>query len=456
MKIKKRLILGVLAGLKVMSLLVLSQGVNGPLGDFVDRAKIWENLNAQAATFYLEEGQLYIRPERLPPYASVWFAFKKNRLNASSPILTEEDLTKHAAHVERLIKEGFTLNVQETQVNFPVQLEDIEIQKDGAQTTLQFEEAFMEDLLKQAAKLKFIPPKNVQILRADTSTVNKVELSGQIADGQELVKELSQTLIEAALRQGETEAKGVTQGIKGRVVNNSGLNLGPLEWIGEGRSNFEFSSPDREYNIRKAVNQHFNGILIPPGAEFSYLEFLGPIEYGGWRQAYTIFKGTQLERAPAGGVCQVSTTVYRAALDAGLEITEQRNHSLYIIYYEDYGDGLDATVFPEEQDLKFINNTNEPILILAETEGENNTEVVIRFYGANDGRETTLIGPYTASNQTEESRAAVGVLGIGNMAWKYRITKADGSFEEQWLVSDYMSPAQQHKEPAAELEYLRD
>jgi len=114
---------------------------------------------------------------------------------------------------------------------------------------------------------------------------------------------------------------------------------------------------------------------------------------------------------------------------------------------------LDATIFPGEQDFKFVNNTPNYILMVAQEEGYK--EAVVRFYGEDDGRSTELYGPYTASNQTDEVKAGVGApLGIGQIAWKYIITHSNGTVEIKWLLSDYMSPAQQHRgETPGLLEY---
>lgn len=287
----------------------------------------------------------------------------------------------------------------------------------------------------------------------DPTAPSKVTQEGRVEDGQKIIDFLTRLQITAALtaqRTAQTTTTPYLQTIPGKVLNDSGTDLGPLDLIGEGKSTFWGSSPERGFNIRKALNEKFNGVLIPAGATFSYVDLLGPIEYGGWKRALVIVNGQAIEPAPAGGVCQVSTTVYRAALDAALQITEQRNHSLYVIYYNDYGDGLDATVFPGEQDLKFVNNTHGPILMVAQEEA--GTAAVIRLYGTSDGRKTTLIGPYTASNETDETAANVGDLGIGDIAWKYLITWGDGTEETRWLHSTYFSKAKQHKEPASELQ----
>lgn len=382
----------------------------------------------------------------LPPlFADVADVFEAD-VNRS---VSSDDLNVYQELIEKLLSEGFTVTVEGESYIFPAQRKDIVLEKKNSEIVLSFSSAFMTYMLDTLYKETFEPWENIYLLDADESKASKGVLEGKIINGKELLRNLTEEMMLAAVNRGETQSLGLVRIVEGSIINKTGKNLGPLDLLAQGKSTFWGSSPEREFNIRKALNERFNGILIPPGAEFSYLEFLGPIEWGGWKQAYTIFKGTQLEPAPAGGVCQVSTTVYRAALDAALEITEQRNHSLYVIYYNDYGDGLDATVFPGEQDLKFINNTPNYLLMVAQEEGY--YEAVIRFYGEDDGRGTTLIGPYTTSNQTDESTEGVGQLGIGEMAWKYLIKKANGTEEVRWLHSTYMSKVKQYKEEAKEL-----
>lgn len=322
-----------------------------------------------------------------------------------------------------------------TAYTFPAQEKDL--------TENGFTPAFLNYVTTSLHELVDSDAKNLTILSADPSAVSKVTWEGSIADGNTVVDFLTRFQISVEKNTAYIEKT------PGQVLNKSGVELGPLELVGEGKSTFWGSSPEREFNIRKALNEKMNGILIPPGAEFSYVDALGDIEYGGWKRAYAIFNGTEVEPAPAGGVCQVSTTVYRAALDAALDVTEQRNHSLYVIYYNDFGDGLDATVFPGEQDLKFINNTPNYLLMVAQEEGY--YEATVRFYGQNDGRSTTLIGPYTASNETDETLANVGDLGIGDIVWKYRIHHGDGTEEIRWLRSTYFSKATQRNAAPTEL-----
>lgn len=391
------------------------------------------------------------------PSFAFWSAlFASLLLTPSEEVLnirTLEEVPEEIAssqQVSILLNEGLRFQYGETVGIIPAQSKDLSFKETNEGYQLMLNEAFVNYAVDTIQNEVEVEAQDLTLLSANPSTVSKVTMVGQVNDGISVLESLLRASLEKRILEGQTLIEVPTTQVKGKIINATGIDLGPLEELAEGKSTFWGSSPEREFNIEKALNERFNGILIPPGAEFSYVELLGPIEYGGWKQAYTIFQGTKLEKAPAGGVCQVSTTVYRAALDAGLEFTEQRPHSLYVIYYNDYGDGLDATIFPGEQDLKFINNTPNYLLMTATEEGY--YEAVVRFYGENDGRETTLIGPYTASNETEETLAQLGDLGIGDMAWEYIITHKDGTQTREWIHNSYMSIANQHKEEATELD----
>jgi vancomycin resistance protein YoaR len=116
---------------------------------------------------------------------------------------------------------------------------------------------------------------------------------------------------------------------------------------------------NRLHNVR-LVAQLVDNHLIAPGAEFSFNKTTGErTAQKGFREAPVIING-ELQTGLGGGVCQVSTTVFNAAYDAGLPITARTNHSLYISHYPT---GRDATVNYPDLDLKFVNDTRHWLLI---------------------------------------------------------------------------------------------
>lgn len=173
-------------------------------------------------------------------------------------------------------------------------------------------------------------------------------------------------------------------------------NLGIKELIGEGKSSFRGSIPSRVYNISLAASR-LNGILIKPGEVFSFVNTLGDISvFTGYKQAYVI-SGGQTILGDGGGVCQVSTTFFRAALNAGLPIVERHAHSYRVGYYEqDSPPGIDATIFHPTVDLKIKNDTPGHILIQTFADSKNST-LRFEFYGTSDGRVATITKPAVSS-----------------------------------------------------------
>lgn len=169
-------------------------------------------------------------------------------------------------------------------------------------------------------------------------------------------------------------------------------NLGIKELIGRGTSTYYHSIPSRVYNIVLAASR-INGILIKPGATFSFNDTLGDVsQFTGYQQAYIISEGKTI-LGDGGGVCQVSTTLFRALLNAGLPIVERQAHAYRVGYYEQNSPpGLDATVYGPSPDLKFTNNTSDYILIEA-VANPKNYSLVFELYGTSDGRVSTISKP---------------------------------------------------------------
>ncbi len=178
--------------------------------------------------------------------------------------------------------------------------------------------------------------------------------------------------------------------------------LGIVELVGTGRSSFAGSAQYRITNI-KAGATRMDGVLIPPDAEFSFNTQLGNVDAAnGFVEGYAIIGNrTQLEWG--GGVCQNSTTVFRAAFWAGLPITERYAHPFYISWYDrfalgDYGDGagMDATIYTGVNDLKFVNDTGHWLLMHSYVD-EINQVLTVNLYGTRPDREVVLDGPHISN-----------------------------------------------------------
>lgn len=166
--------------------------------------------------------------------------------------------------------------------------------------------------------------------------------------------------------------------------------FGIKELIGRGYSEFAHSIPGRVHNVALA-SAKLHGILIKPGDTFSFNEALGDVSaVTGFQPAYVIKDGRTV-LGDGGGVCQVSTTLFRAALAAGLPIVDRRAHAYRVGYYEQagYKAGLDATVFSPSVDLKIQNDTPGYILIQTKTDTQNMT-LAFELYGTSDGRKAEI------------------------------------------------------------------
>lgn len=174
------------------------------------------------------------------------------------------------------------------------------------------------------------------------------------------------------------------------VTTDNTNSLGIKELIGTGYSEFRGSIAGRIHNVALAASR-FNGILIKPGEEFSFNDTIGDISATtGYQAAYIIREGRTV-LGDGGGVCQVSTTLFRAALNAGLPIIERQAHAYRVSYYEQasFKPGLDATIFVPSVDLRIKNDTPNHILIQTTADTKNLT---LRFdlYGTRDGRQVEI------------------------------------------------------------------
>ena len=173
--------------------------------------------------------------------------------------------------------------------------------------------------------------------------------------------------------------------IKLSDINEYGVE----EFIAEGKSDFTHSIPQRIHNLTLAASK-FNGVLIPKGKVFSFNETVGDISsLTGYQPAYIIKEGKTV-LGDGGGVCQVSTTFFRAALNAGLPIIERNAHAYRVGYYEnDSQSGFDATVYAPTVDLKIKNDTPGYILIETEIDAEKNL-LYFKLYGKKDSRRVEI------------------------------------------------------------------
>lgn len=185
---------------------------------------------------------------------------------------------------------------------------------------------------------------------------------------------------------GKSETRLIAEKISAADMT-AGNDFQIKEIIGTGHSRFSGSPSNRRHNIKTGA-EALHGLLVPPGEEFSLLHALGDIDASTGYLPELVIKGSKTVPEYGGGLCQIGTTVFRAALSSGLPITERRNHSYRVSYYEPAG--TDATIYDPAPDFKFMNDTGNYVLIQARIEGD---DLYFDFWGVSDGRIATTTDP---------------------------------------------------------------
>ena len=175
------------------------------------------------------------------------------------------------------------------------------------------------------------------------------------------------------------------------LSTKDGPALGIVELIGEGTTSFAGSSASRVQNIVVGASQ-FDGVTVAPGETFSFNHYLGEVTAEKGYEESIIIWGNTTRADVGGGLCQVSSTAFRAAFWAGLPITERWAHSFRVSYYEPPV-GMDATIYSPSVDLKWVNDTGHHVLIQTYVDRAKST-LTFRYYGTNPGRTVEMDGPY--------------------------------------------------------------
>ncbi len=252
-------------------------------------------------------------------------------------------------------------------------------------TSLSLDEAKLKSYLEDAKSKTRVEPQNARFAFEE----GKVSTFAVSKDGAEINSQSSLDKIREQF-QNDPYAKDFELAfdvLKPEVSSSEVARYGIKELIGQGVSNFRGSPKNRIHNINVGASR-FNGVLIKPGEEFSFIKTLGPVDATTGYLPELVIKTDKTIPEFGGGMCQVSTTCFRAALNSGLKITARTNHAYPVQYYAPQG--LDATVYIPKPDLAFVNDTPAYILIQTHIEG---TQLAFDFFGTSDGRQAKIIGP---------------------------------------------------------------
>ncbi len=330
-------------------------------------------------------------------------------VNETSPDI--RDVSVQAERLEQILSEPLVLVAPEQgeqdRRTWTIQPEEmvslLTIQRMGADSEepgyqISINEMAMKSYLSSLASGLKIHPVNARFLF--NREAGEIELLEPPVIGRNLDINSSTAYIDERMVSGAHEIELQFETINPPVTGDmSGEELGITELVHEYTSYFHGSGPARVQNIRISSSR-FHGLLVAPGETFSMAANLGNISLdSGYAEAPIIFGGQTIQGV-GGGVCQVSTTLFRAAFFGGFPIVERHAHSYRVSYYEQRSNGtrdpnlagLDAAVYVPVVDFKFTNDTDHWLLM--ETYATN-TSLTWRFYSTGDGRrvEWTTTGP---------------------------------------------------------------
>lgn len=253
-------------------------------------------------------------------------------------------------------------------------------------TKIVIDPAALDDLSDEIATHVVQAPRG-KVTKFTNSRVVSFELT---QSGVDLDTELFQEILSDALLSNNT--KEITLPIKKIEGSVDPEKYGIVAVIGEGKSSYKGSAAARAKNLILS-SERAGGVLVPPQGIYSLNESVGTISSAtGYDTAYIISNGRTV-LGEGGGVCQSSTTMFRAALNAGLPIIERHPHAYRVTYYEqDQPAGFDAAIYQPSLDFKFKNDT--PNWILVQTSYDTTKqELHYVIFGTPDGREVEISEP---------------------------------------------------------------
>ncbi len=329
------------------------------------------------------------------------------------PLVIEEqppavlDATPQAEVARRLLSRPFTLSIPNVQAGDPGpwQIQPSELapmlrvgriydSAGNAQYVIQPDRSMLKPYLENIARQTDRPEENARFIFNDETA--QLELIRPATVGYQL--DFSGTLdeIEAAIAAGQDSAFLRLIVTEPKVTDSAtAADLGITQLVSSQTTYFYGSSAPRLQNIQAAA-ANFHGVLVAPGETFSMGKYLGDISLdNGYAEALIIYGGRTI-KGVGGGVCQVSTTLFRTAFFGGFPINERSAHAYRVSYYEQRANGsldpllagFDATVYFPLVDFKFTNDT--PYWLLMEVYfNEVGRSLTWKFYSTSDGRTVT-------------------------------------------------------------------
>ncbi|MBU6389658.1 VanW family protein [Patescibacteria group bacterium] len=248
----------------------------------------------------------------------------------------------------------------------------------------------LQKVVTDVAKQVSVDPKNAVLNWSNNSI--QVTQDG-VAGSMMIIDQTIQTIKQQFANSPQNHTVQASMAVVQPYVTKDNLaSLGITQQIGTATTDFTGSPTNRTFNIGLG-EKTINGSVIKDGDTFSTVKTLGPIdEAHGYLPELVILDNKTLPE-PGGGLCQVSTTLFRAVLNAGLPVVSRTNHAYRVRYYETgVGPGLDATVYDPQPDFMWKNDTGHAIYIQGSIKDK---KLTFDLYGTADGRTVNIDGPHT-------------------------------------------------------------
>lgn len=360
------------------------------------------NVDAADASFALKDGDLTILPSAeghkivddalynsvMTALNTVNFSAINLPLKTVKPKIYDTNLQSLQSTAEKIIKNKLTITHDTNQwVLTPEQLLDmvtVAKTKTGQVQLLVNEpkfEAFSDSIAAEVAEL---PRGQVTSTDGDKVTDFEITQDGKALNDKQFADDFKQALFDAK----------PTLDLPMIAVSGpaSKEKYGILELLGEGTSHFKGSASSRIHNLTLAA-ERTNGVLVAPGATYSLNKSVGEISAKtGYDTAYIIAEGRTV-LGEGGGVCQTSTTLFRAVLNSGLPVVMRYPHAYRVGYYEqDMPVGFDAAIFQPSWDFQFKNDTSAYVLVQS-SYNPDEYSLTFKLYGTSDGRKVEIPKP---------------------------------------------------------------
>jgi vancomycin resistance protein YoaR len=323
------------------------------------------------------------------------FCFPFYFVSAASPLLDE--VTVGTAQIKKQMTKNFILDADGKKFTVPVKIlkNFVSLVEEGDRTIIKLKAWHIYDYLNvyvspnvndEGANARFVMKNGVWVFSAPGR-------EGKIVDG---IK--TSLAIRSALASGQGVAKISMKKYLPPVTSEKEFKkLGLSTVIAEGTTNFSGSPANRIKNITVGRDK-LQGVLIAPNAEFSLIKTLGSITKETGFFPELVIKENVTVPEYGGGLCQISTTLFRAVVAGGLNVTERHNHAYPVKYYGT--PGFDATIYSPRPDLRFINNTGNWLLLQGVISG---SKLTFQIYGKSDGRNVKIDGPHIIEKKPDGS-----------------------------------------------------